>query len=115
MATAATIFMALVGPEGFREVGRASYNNAHYLAEKLAEIDGVRIDNDGEFFNEFTFSSPIAASRLNRALFDAGIIGGLDLGTVAPSLTRSMLVAATELTKKAGMDRFVEVVRELTA
>ncbi len=115
MATAATIYMSLIGPEGFREVGHASYNNAHYLAEQLSAIPKVQISNRGEFFNEFTFSTPVSAAELNAALLKAGIIGGYDLGTVDDSLTNSLLVATTELTSRAGIDRFVEIVRATVA
>ena len=115
MATAATIYMSLLGPEGFREVGQASYNNAHYLAEQLTGISGVSIANNGEFFNEFTVTTSISAAQINAALLGAGIIGGYDLANVDPSLANSLLVAATELTSRAGIDRFVEIVRSAVA
>ncbi len=111
MATAATIYMSLIGPEGFREVGRASFNNAHYLAEQLGAIPGVAIVNDGEFFNEFTFTTPVPAAEINAALLEAGIIGGYDLAVVDESLANALLVATTELTSRDGIDRFVEIVR----
>jgi glycine dehydrogenase subunit 1 len=111
MATAATIYMSLIGPEGFREVGHASYNNAHYLAEQLSEIAGVEILNDGEFFNEFTFTTPKSAASINAALLESGIIGGYDLADVDGSLANALLVATTELTSRPGIDRFVEIVR----
>jgi glycine dehydrogenase subunit 1 len=115
MATAATIYMSLIGPEGFREVGHASYNNAHLLADLLSSISGVAVANGGEFFNEFTFSTPVAAATINAALLEAGIIGGYDLASVDPSLAYSMLVATTELTTRDGIDRFVEIVRAAIA
>ena len=115
MATAATIYMSLIGPEGFREVGRASYNNAHYLADQLSQIPGVKIANAGEFFNEFTFSTPVPAARIETALLESGIISGFDLANVDDSLANSMLVATTELTSRAGIDRFVEIVRTTVA
>jgi glycine dehydrogenase subunit 1 len=111
MATAATIYMSLIGPEGFREVGKASYNNAHYLAEQLATVPGVSIANGGDFFNEFTFTAPAPASSINAALLEEGIIGGYDLASVDASLANSMLVATTELTSRDGIDRFVDIVR----
>lgn len=115
MATAATIYMSLIGPEGFREVGRASYDNAHYLAELLGRIPGVRIENGGEFFNEFTFSTSVPAARVGSALLEDGIIGGYDLANVDESLANAMLVATTELSSRAGIERFAEIVRKATA
>jgi glycine dehydrogenase subunit 1 len=111
MATAATIYMSLIGPEGFREVGRASYNNAHYLADQLSSIPGIEIANGVEYFNEFTFSTPVPASDINAALLQESIIGGYDLAKVDSGLSNSMLVATTELTSREGIDRFVQIVR----
>jgi glycine dehydrogenase subunit 1 len=115
MATAATIYMSLIGPEGFREVGQASFDNAHYLAEQLASIPGVEIANGSEFFNEFTVTTPVAAAKINEALLQVGIIGGYDLAKVDDSLENALLVATTELTSRGGMDRFVEIVRSTVA
>jgi glycine dehydrogenase subunit 1 len=107
--------MSLIGPEGFREVGRASYNNAHYLAEQLSGISSVDILNGGEFFNEFTFTTPKSAAAINAALLETGIIGGYDLADIDSSLENALLVATTELTSRPGIDRFVEIVRATIA
>ena len=115
MATAATIHMSLIGPEGFREVGKASYNNAHYLAEQLATIPGVSILNGGEFFNEVTFTTPIPAAEINAALLASGVIGGYDLATLDAALTNALLVATTELTSREGIDGFMNIVRTVLA
>src|SRR5215216_540228 len=64
MATAATVYMATLGPEGFREVARRSYANAHYLARRIAEVPGYAIATAGEFFHEFTVTTPIPARHV---------------------------------------------------
>ena len=61
MATAATVYMGTLGPEGFREVARRSYQNAHYLAARIADMPGYAVATAGEFFHEFTVSTPIPA------------------------------------------------------
>ncbi|MBA2469967.1 MAG: glycine dehydrogenase, partial [Chloroflexia bacterium] len=109
MATAATVHMATLGPEGFREVARASYQNAHYLADQLTGIDGLELAYDAPFFNEFTVQTPGAASALNDRLLEEGIIGGYDLGRDDESLGNHLLLAATELNTKASIDRLVAV------
>ena len=45
-------------------------------------------------------------ARINEALLDAGIVGGLDLGDGA------MLVAVTEKRTREELDAFVEVVAD---
>src|SRR5680860_319074 len=76
MATAATVYMATVGPAGFREVSRASYQNAHYLAARLTELDGFELAFGEPFFNEFAIRTPTSAREVNVRLLEAGVIGG---------------------------------------
>jgi glycine dehydrogenase subunit 1 len=68
MATAATVYMASVGPEGFREVARRSYDNAHYLADRLSALPGYELACDAPFFHEFAVRTPIPAAKVNRRL-----------------------------------------------
>jgi glycine dehydrogenase subunit 1 len=110
MATAATVYMATLGPEGFREVARAAYQNAHYLATELASIPGFQLAYDVPFFDEFTVKVPGSAAAVNEKLLAAGILGGYDLGREDSTLEAYMVVAATELNTRVGMDRFIKVV-----
>jgi glycine dehydrogenase subunit 1 len=109
MATAATVHMATLGPEGFREVARASYQNAHYLADQLTSLEGFELACDAPFFNEFTVKTPGAASDLNDRLLEEGIIGGYDPGRDDESLADHLILAATELNTKSSIDRLVAV------
>lgn len=110
MATAATVYMSSLGPEGFREVSRASYQNAHYLANRLTELDGFELAFDVPFFHEFTVKTERPAAEINAKLLDAGILGGLDLGRFDDGLAHHLLLCATELNTRSGIDRFIEVV-----
>jgi glycine dehydrogenase subunit 1 len=112
MATAATVYMATLGPEGFREVATASYQNAHYLANQLASLDGFELAYDQPFFNEFTIKVPGTAAGLNDRLLEAGILGGYDAGRDNADLGSYMVLAATELNTRDGIDRFVSIARE---
>ncbi len=107
MATAATVYMSTLGQEGFREVARRSYQNAHYLANQLASVPGYRIANEGQFFNEFVAVTPIPARDVVVRLLADGILAGLDLGSVDPALDHHLLVCATEVNSRVGIDRFV--------
>ena len=105
MATAATVYMASLGPEGFREVARRSYQNAHYLAQRVSEVPGFAVATRGAFFNEFVVSTPRPAHEVLANLLGQGILGGLDLGTVDPALDHALLMCATETNTKQGIDR----------
>jgi glycine cleavage system P protein (glycine dehydrogenase) subunit 1 len=102
-ALAATVYAALMGPEGMRKVAELSISKAHYLADRL-QASGFRLRYpDAPFLWEFAVEMPDVA-RANEALLEAGIVGGLDLGDGA------MLVAVTEKRTRQELDAFVEVV-----
>src|SRR5919107_4108069 len=104
MATAATVYMATLGPEGFREVARRSYQNAHYLADRVSEVPGYALATGGPFFHEFVVSTPGPARDVLAHLLEHGIHGGLDMAKVDPALDRSLLMCATEMNTKQGID-----------
>jgi glycine dehydrogenase subunit 1 len=108
MATAATVYMSALGPEGFREVARRSYQNAHYLAERVSEVPGYALATGGPFFHEFVVSTPVPARDVLSHLLEHGIHGGFDLAKVDPALDHSLLMCATETNTKQGIDRLVD-------
>jgi len=115
MATAATVYMSTLGPEGFREVATASYQNAHYLASELTAIDGFSLAFDAPFFNEFTVEVDGGADAFNEALLQEGIIGGYQAGRDDQSLDRFLILSATELNNREGIDRFVSIARDFVS
>ncbi len=110
MATAATVHMATLGPAGFREVAYRSYQNAHYLADRISEVAGYNIATGDEFFHEFVVSTPVPAAEINATLMEMDILGGLDLGVVDPALSRFMLLCATEMNTRESIDRFIDAI-----
>jgi glycine dehydrogenase subunit 1 len=103
-ALAATVYTALMGPEGLREVAELSTSKAHYLAENLEEA-GLKLRYpEAPYLWEFAVEFP-DVGRVSEALLETGIVGGLDLGDGA------MLVAVTEKRTKDELDAFVEVVQ----
>ena len=102
-ALVATLYAALMGPEGLREVAELSASKAHYLANRLGEAGFDRRYPDAPFLWEFAVELD-DVEKANEALLENGIVGGLDLGDGA------MLVAVTEKRTKKELDAFVEVV-----
>jgi glycine cleavage system P protein (glycine dehydrogenase) subunit 1 len=111
MATAATVYMATMGPEGFREVSNRCYQNAHYLANELQKLSGYTLGFDSLFFHEFVVETPAPARRVNTRLANAGIIGGYDLSNVDPALEHHLLLCATELNGKESVDRLISALK----
>ncbi len=110
MATAATVYMATVGPSGFRKVANACYQHAHYLSDRLTSIKGYTSAFEAPFFNEFTVTCPSSAAETNDRLLKAGILGGVDLGIFDEAQSDKLLLCATELNSRESIDRFVDVV-----
>jgi len=55
LALAAAAYMSLLGRNGFRKLGEVNLANAHYAAERIGKIHGLKAPLfDGPFFNEFT-------------------------------------------------------------
>ena len=105
-ALAATIHLALLGPEGLREAAELSVDKAHRLAEKLGAVAGFRLRFDGPFFDEFALECPGPAERVRNALLKDGILAGVPLGGYDKAWKNVLLVGATELRTDEEIDRF---------
>jgi len=110
MALTASIYLATLGPEGLREVGEQCLAKAHYAAERIAAVPGYARAFAAPFFKEFVVRTPRPPSEINARLLEAGIIGGLDLGTYDAAWSHLWLVCVTEKRTRAEIDRLVEVV-----
>ena len=108
-ALAATVYLSYLGKTGLRRVGELCLQNAHYLANRIAEIPGFEPAFSGPFFNEFAMRCPISPATLNARLQDIGIIGGYPLGADYPELANCLLLCVTELNRKSDMDRLVSI------
>jgi len=103
IALMATVFMTIYGKEGLRELAQQNLAKAHYLSGKI----GTRFS--GPFFNEFVASTKSRSpEQINDALLKTKIIGGLPLGRLYPELDGTMLLCATEMSKRAQMDQVAE-------
>ena len=109
MALAASIYLALMGKSGLRQVGELNYHKAQYAADQINRLDGYSVDRSKPFFNEFVVDCPRPVAEINDALLAEGIIGGVDLGEHYFHLQDHMLVCVTETNSKAEIDRLAEL------
>ncbi len=96
LVTAATLHMALLGPEGLKNVALSSHANTRALVDKLTAIPGVERVFPGPFFHEAVIRVSSPVPEVLRALRAQGILGGYDLGLDYPELAGCILVCATE-------------------
>ena len=87
------VYLATMGPEGIKSIAETCYHRAHYFAEKLNNIEGLKLISDN-FFNEFVIESEIYLSKINKILQENNIEGGID---ISDNKSNKILFAVTEL------------------
>jgi glycine dehydrogenase subunit 1 len=108
VALASTVYLALMGREGLRQVATLSTAKAHYAAEVLGRVPGVARPFAAPFFKEFVLRLPKPPDRVLRALRKRKILGGLSLGQFDRTLRDSVLVAVTERRTRVEIDAYAE-------
>ncbi|MDP2872082.1 MAG: aminomethyl-transferring glycine dehydrogenase subunit GcvPA [Bacillota bacterium] len=111
----AGVYLALMGPEGMRQLGEGIMQRTRYAMERLAAVPGLSILAQREpHFKEFVVcfnGTGASVAEVNAALLREGILGGRDLSADFPELGQSALYCATEVHRQADMDRLVEALR----
>jgi glycine dehydrogenase subunit 1 len=113
----AAVYMALMGPHGFRELGELIMHNAHYAMQRIAEIRGVRAPMfRSTHFEEFTVNfdgTGETVQRVNRALLARGVHGGKDLTGEFPELGSSALFCVTETHTQGDIDALADALEAI--
>ena len=115
-AIANAVYMSLLGPQGFREIGELIVTQSHYAARRLAEIPGIKIRYPGGFFKEFVvdFSDTgKTVGAINKKLRKHKIFGGKDLS--AEGMKQCALYCVTEVHADQDIDRLVSAVGQAVA
>ena len=114
-ALTAGLYLSVMGPEGLAQAAKQSMAKAHYLADRLTAVEGVKRIGSGEFFHEFVVTMPRAREVLD-ALAQEDILGGLpvEIGTEAGTVS-GILWCATEKVTRQELDRAIAIVKEVYA
>jgi len=107
LVTAATIHMALLGPQGLEKVAAACHANTLSLVKKLSEINGVSKMFDSALFHEAVLKFDLPLNDVIKALSAQGIVAGYDLSNEYPELGNCLLVCATEKRTADEIDNYV--------
>lgn len=106
MALAFTVHMALLGEGGFKQLAILNHERAIQLADALAKVPGVKVENKS-FFNEFVIDLGKPSKAIVEKLAAQGIIAGFALAG------NKLLVTATEMTTDEHIDIFTKALREV--
>lgn len=106
-AMTAAVYMSAMGKEGLRQAAVLSMSKAHYLAERLCEIEGYELVYKGEFFNEFVTTVNTDTDKILKILEEHGILGGYPLSK------NQILWCATEVNSKEEIDTLVSILKEV--
>ena len=109
LALRATVYLSSLGPQGLKEAAELSCRMAHYLADQLQTVPGVKLAFDRPFFKEFVIRSRHGAEEFLSAASDLGF-------NIGPELSRfhdaelpqdGVLIAVTEKRTRAELDALV--------
>ena len=118
LALRATVYLALQGPVGLREAAELCCRKAHYAAEELTKIPGVKLLFDRPFFKEFAIRTPANSleviEKAKRAGFDIGpVLSQFPyLRSEIPGAHDALLVAVTEKRTRQEIDALVAVLKK---
>jgi glycine dehydrogenase subunit 1 len=115
MVTAATIHMALLGPEGLTRVAEVSMERTQQLVDALTHVTGMATAFAASRFHEavLLFDRPVAG--VLDALADRGIVGVFDLTPWYPELGHALLICATETKTAADIETYARALTEIMA
>jgi glycine dehydrogenase subunit 1 len=105
-ALRATIYLALLGPQGLRETANLCMQKSRYAAKELTKSDRFELAFNAPTFKEFVIRD--RQGRVEELLahaLDAGFLAGVPLAQWYPDLEDCFLVAVTEKRTKEEIDR----------
>jgi len=108
-ALAATVYFAAIGSDGLRRVAELNLEKAHYLADRVAEIEGFELAFSGPFFNEFVVRTTGDTDAIRSRLLEAGLLVEPREAVRALGVDDGLRIAVTERRTREELDRFAQV------
>jgi glycine dehydrogenase subunit 1 len=109
------VYMALLGPVGFRELGETILAGSHFASERLSRVPGLAVLWQHGFFKEFVvrFDNGMTVDDVNARLRERGIFGGKDLSADFPELGQAALFCVTEVHTEQDIEALVAALTEV--
>jgi len=117
-AVASAVYLALLGPQGLRELGETIMMRTQYAMHKLDLIKGVKAPMfKSPHFKEFTINFDKIGKRAQRIhktlLKQYGIHGGKNISKDFPELGQTALYCVTEVHSKDNIDQLAQGLRAI--
>lgn len=116
-AVASAVYMALLGPEGIRELGETVMYKANYAIQALSGIRNVKTPIfTSAHFCEFTVNfdrTGFKVKEANEKLLARGIHGGKDISKDFPEFGETALYCVTEIHSKHEIDGLASALEEI--
>jgi glycine dehydrogenase subunit 1 len=114
-AVASTVYLTLLGPHGFRELGETIMYKTNYAMRLLSEIEGVKAPIfKSAHFKEFTVnfdSTGLSVKDVHEKLLQHNIHGGKDISKEFLEFGNTALYCVTEIHSKEEIDCLAEALR----
>ena len=114
----AAVFMALLGPRGFREIGQTIIQKTNYAMKLLSEIEGIHIPFPSHAFREFVVrfdEHGKSVKTVNEGLLNYKIFGGKDISREFPELGNAALYCVTEMHSIEDLHKLRDALKEVLA
>jgi len=113
---AAAVYMALMGPQGFRELGEGILQRSAYAKAELSRIPGIRIPLSGYSYCDFLVDfndTGMTVKDINHALLSHSIIGGKYIGREFPEYGETALYSVTEVHTEDDLQALFNALKEI--
>jgi glycine dehydrogenase subunit 1 len=116
-AVASAVYVALLGPEGLRELGETIMYKSNYTVKMLSEVKGVKTPIfNSTHFKEFTVNfdeTGLSVNEVNKRLLRHHIHGGKDISKEFAELGQTALYCTTEIHSKQEIDHLAETLGDI--
>ncbi|NWG10823.1 aminomethyl-transferring glycine dehydrogenase subunit GcvPA [Candidatus Bathyarchaeota archaeon] len=118
-AVASAVYMALLGPQGMRELAETIMYKTNYATRRISKIEGVQTPIfNAAHFKEFTVNFDklgLDAKKVNGKLLQKNIHGGRDVSKEFPELGETALYCITEIHSKEEIEHLAETLAKIVS
>ncbi len=114
-ALRATVYMSMLGTEGFVELGEANLARSSLLRDGLKSIDGVELPFGGPVFNETVVRLNQSADLFKAFAHDRGVLAGISLAKIDCCSENDLLVSVTEKRTTEDINLLLDLISEFIA